>query len=152
MSANLTRPPARGLSSIRSRTERRRAPLLAEARQNRRYALPHSASGRQGGFGNWPRFRRCSATDSEPAPPTRSRDPRALTCTFWVDAAGSNLRSPPVQGGAHAPLERTTKISIAYGPQTNLATELDPEEPRKRLLTSRFAVGAEGLEPPASAL
>jgi hypothetical protein len=36
MPADLTRPPAQGLSSIRSRTERRRAPL-AEARQNRRY-------------------------------------------------------------------------------------------------------------------
>ena len=45
-----------------------------------------------------------------------------------------------------------TKISITYGPQTNLATDLDPEEPRKQLMTKPIRGGAEGLEPPASAL
>ena len=31
------------------------------------------------------------------------------------------------RGGAHASFGRDTKISIAYGPQTNLEIDLDPE-------------------------
>src|SRR5438105_625844 len=51
------------------------------------------------------------------------------------------------RGGDHASLGRGTKISIAYGPQTNLEINLDPAVPRKTTLTSRFAVGAEDSNP-----
>jgi hypothetical protein len=57
--------------------------------------------------------------------PMRMREHALLTCTFgWMLRAQTcELRLP--RGGAHASFGRDTKISIAYGPQTNLEIDLD---------------------------
>ena len=84
--------------------------------------------------------------------PKRMRDHALLTCTFgrMSRARTGDLRLR--RGGVHASFGRDAKISIAYGPQTNLEIDLDSDVPRKEPLTSRFVVGAEGLEPPSSVL
>jgi hypothetical protein len=125
------------IASSETRTERRVDPP-SQARQNRRYALPHSASGRQGGFGNSPRFRRCShglGTGS----PMLSREPRALTCTFgWTPRARTcDLRLR--RGGDHA-LVRTRREGLHHARTADEPRDHpDLEEPGKRRLTSRFA-------------
>jgi hypothetical protein len=50
----------------------------------------------------------------------------------WRTPAGSNLRSPPpARRISRFPWTQHEQISIAYGPQTNLAMTFDSEEPRK---------------------
>ncbi len=70
--------------------------------------------------------------------PMRMREDALLTCPFgWMLRAQiGDLRLRV--GGDHASLERSTKISIAYGRQTNLAIDVDLKEPVKPLLTRAY--------------
>jgi hypothetical protein len=81
-----------------------------------------------------------------------------MSAGLWHHRTPDTTKGFPLPDHLVTPLEGytvTTRDSDAYGPQTNLAIDLDPEVPRSRgkgLLTSRFVVGAAGLEPATSAL
>jgi len=62
---------------------------------------------------------------------------------MWSESNGWTLRARTCdlrlrRGGDHASLGRGTKISIAYGPQTNLAIDVDLKEPAKPVLTRDY--------------
>jgi hypothetical protein len=71
---------------------------------------------------------------------------------FHSENLGSGREPRLRAGGVHAPPRTRPEVSSRYGPQTNSRSASTARSNGKPLLTSRFAVGAEGLEPPASAL
>jgi hypothetical protein len=92
--------------------------------------LLHLGSSRR--FGSCPPFRCCSATDSGTGSPTRSRAQGVLTRTFGRTLRGSAGDLRPARRKSRL-LGRGKTISIAYGPQTNLAIDVDAHEPRKMI-------------------
>jgi hypothetical protein len=118
---------------------------------DRRYALPHSASGAQGGFGPGRDF-------GAAQPRTWSRLPDALARAarsdlhVWADPTGLNQRSPPRARRSSRFLGRGTEAFDRVRTSDEPRDRSRARRAKKTVLTSRFAVGAEGLEPPSSAL
>jgi hypothetical protein len=118
-------------------------PMATESTQNRRYALPHRDRRSHGAVQT-----RGKSSDVASnvvighglavGSPMRMPEHALLSCTFgWMLRAQTcDLRL--CLGGDHASLERGTKMSIAYGPQTNLAIDADLKEPAKPVLTRDY--------------
>jgi hypothetical protein len=154
----------------RTRTERRVDPRSHE-RKIRRYALPHSALGARGAVAHGPRPSApslggsVSGTSQAPdvaanvkmrhglgaGSPTHLRIGRLLTCTlsgrYGLEPATSApaRRSSRLPRTRHEDLDRErTSDEPRHRSRSRSATENDSDQP--------IRVGAEGLEPPASAL